>query len=102
MWCKCCTFCRPVKMMKRKNLDTVAANEQNGPGLREFTRESSSDSTKIAYWVFATSVLKKPTMQHVSFFPQRIKRVYPLLMQNKNQLWEIHKGNKVWNKVLTG
>ena len=38
-----------VNMMKRKNLDTVAADEQNGPGLREFTRESGSDSTEIAY-----------------------------------------------------
>lgn len=38
-----------VNMMKRKNLDSVAANELNDPGLREFTRESGSDSTKIAY-----------------------------------------------------
>ena len=38
-----------VNMMKRKNLDSVAADEPNGPGLREFTRESGSDLTKIAY-----------------------------------------------------
>ena len=39
-----------VNIMKRKNLDSVAADEPNGPGLWEFTRESGSDSMKIAYW----------------------------------------------------
>ena len=38
-----------VNMMKRKNLDSVAADEPNDPGLHEFTRESGSDLTKIAY-----------------------------------------------------
>ena len=28
-----------VNMMKRKNLDSVAANELNDPGLREFKRK---------------------------------------------------------------
>jgi len=80
-----------VNMMKRKNLDTVAADEQNGPGLREFTRESGSDSTEIAYWGLCYISIEKTNNPTCISFP--IKRVYPLLMQNKNQFWEIHKGN---------
>ena len=50
MWCKYCTFCPfCLNMMKRKNLATEAADDQNGPGFWEFTRESGSDLMKIAY-----------------------------------------------------
>ena len=37
------------KISARKNLARVAADEQNGPRLREFIGKSGSDSTKIAY-----------------------------------------------------
>ena len=38
------------KISRRKNLARVDAEKQNGPGFREFARESGSDSTKMAYW----------------------------------------------------
>ena len=38
------------KISARKNLARVAADEQNGPRLREFIGKSGSDSTKIAYF----------------------------------------------------
>ena len=37
------------KISTWKNLDRVAAEEQNGRGLWEFAGESGSDSTKIGH-----------------------------------------------------
>lgn len=58
-----------VNMMKRKNLDSVAANELNDPGLREFTRERGSDSTKIAYWGLCYTSIEKTFNSTCNSFP---------------------------------
>ena len=58
-----------VNMMKQKNLDTVAADEPIVPGLREFTRESSSDSMKIAYWGLCYISIEKTNNSTCNSFP---------------------------------
>ena len=60
-------------MMKRKNLATVAADDQNGPGFWEFPRESGSDSMKIAYWGLCYISIKKPNNPTCISFPAEDK-----------------------------
>ena len=62
-----------VNMMKRKNLDSVAANELNDPGLHEFNRESGSDLTKIAYWGLCYISIEKTFNSTCNSFPAEDK-----------------------------